>query len=58
MESNRECPLMGRKISKETCYDIHMVAEGMAPERSAPKEAAENPDYKKICLNCKYHVFD
>lgn len=53
---NRDCPLMGEKISDVTCYDIHMVVEGMAPEWTAPKKATENPSRENICLNCQYHI--
>lgn len=48
------CPLLGREIEDGICFDISMVAEGMAPERTAPKEARV-PGFKEICLNCKEH---
>lgn len=52
------CPLIGRDIEDTVCFDIHMVVEGMAPQRTAPKEATENHDFKNICLNCPYHRED
>lgn len=55
---NRECPLMGEKINDVTCFDIHMVVEGMAPERTAPKKAVQNPNRNDICLKCPYHIFE
>ena len=49
------CPLIGRDIEDTVCFDIHMVVEGMASQRTAPKEAVQNPDFKKICLGCPNH---
>ncbi len=49
-----ECPLMG-VIEDSICFDISMVAEGLAPLRTAPNQATEITDFKKICLNCKNH---
>lgn len=49
------CPLIGRDIEDTVCFDIHMVVEGMAPQRTAPKEVVQNPDFKKICLGCSNH---
>lgn len=53
-----DCPLIGGDIEDTVCYDIHMVVEGMAPQRTAPKEAVQNPDFKKICLGCPNHRED
>ncbi|WP_352400136.1 hypothetical protein [Anaerotignum sp.] len=50
-----KCPLLEREIDDGTCFDITMVAEHMAPERTAPKEATEIKGYREICLNCKNH---
>ena len=55
MDSGKiDCPLLGREIEDGICFDISMVAEGMAPERTAPKEA-RIPGFKEICLNCREH---
>jgi hypothetical protein len=35
-----------------------MLAEGLSPERFAPKEAREVDNYKNICLNCPNHIYD
>lgn len=52
---DRMCPVMGEIIEDIVCFDICMVSEGLAPERTAPKRAIEKPDMKEICLKCKYH---
>jgi len=49
------CPLMGKDIEEAVCFDIHMVAEGMAPVNTAPREAVRDSNYKEICLKCKNH---
>ena len=35
---DRFSPLMNKIIDDETCFDIHMVIEGLAPNRTAPKK--------------------
>lgn len=50
-----ECPLMDEKIKDAVCFDISMVAEGMAPLRTAPEKAVNAPDFKRICLECPKH---
>lgn len=50
-----KCPLMNKEIENERCFDICMVAEGLAPERTAPEEAVKMPDFKNICLECEMH---
>lgn len=50
-----ECPLMKEKIEDGACFDISMVAEGMAPVRTAPERAVNNVDFKRICLECPNH---
>lgn len=52
------CPLMGGEIDDAICFDIHMVAEHMAPEWTAPKEAVQKSDFRKICLECPNHRED
>lgn len=49
------CPLMEKDIEEEVCFDIHMVAEGMAPVRTAPEKAVRNPNYREVCLKCENH---
>ena len=46
---------MGKEIDDGLCFDIQMVSEGLAPERTIPKEAREVLDYQKICLSCENH---
>lgn len=54
-----ECPLMGKKIKDETCFDISMYAEGLSPINFIPKELQEREDdIKEICLKCKNHRYD
>lgn len=33
-----DCPLLGRLTDMDTCFDIHMVVCGEAPEWTAHKE--------------------
>lgn len=50
-----KCPLLNKEIEDGICFDITMVAEHAAPERTAPKEAREIEGYREICLNCENH---
>ncbi len=50
-----ECPILKKKIEDSVCFDISMVAEGIAPQRTAPSEAISVEGFQKICLNCKNH---
>lgn len=50
-----DCPLMGERIEDGTCYDISMVAEGLAPVGTAPEQAVNTADFKRICLECPKH---
>ena len=53
------CPLMGgMNIDEGTCFDIHMVVSGEAPEWTAPEEIREIQDFKEVCNKCKYHRED
>jgi hypothetical protein len=52
------CPLMNGTIDYGVCFDIHMVVAGEAPLWTAPSKATGVPDFKNICLKCKYHRFD
>lgn len=53
-----ECPLMEEAIDDVICFDIHMVAEEMAPEYTAPEKAVQIPGYRDICLKCPNHRDD
>lgn len=53
-----DCPLMKEKIDDGICFDISMVAEQMAPERTAPKKAIKTEGFRQICLDCPNHRYD
>jgi len=53
-----KCPLMGKEIVEEICFDISMVVEEGAPAYTALEEATKNQNYKEVCLNCPNHRFD
>ena len=53
-----DCPLMKEKIDDGICFDISMVAEHMAPERTAPKKATRTENFRQICLDCPNHRYD
>lgn len=53
------CPLLeGKLIDEGTCFDIHMVVCGDAPEYTAPPHILANADYKNVCKNCQHHRED
>ncbi len=52
------CPLLQQEIDAGTCFDIHMVVAGEAPEWTMPEEVLQIDDYRKRCLNCPYHRED
>lgn len=49
------CPLCQRKIEDTDCFDICMVAEGLAPERTINKQVLVVKNYRKICVKCQNH---
>lgn len=49
------CPILKTIIEDSTCFDISMVAEGIAPLRTAPESAISVDDFREICLKCKEH---
>lgn len=53
--SKVKCPLMETEIDDGICFDIHMVAEGLAPARTAPGKAVQKEDFAQICLECENH---
>ena len=56
--SNVMCPLMEKEIEDSLCFDISMVSEGMAPERTVDTKIRKIQNYKEICLRCKNHRND
>lgn len=52
------CPLMDSKVDMDTCFDIHNVVSGEAPEWTAPEEAVNREGFKEICENCQNHRED
>lgn len=56
--NNKKCLLLQENIDEGTCFDIHMVVEGLAPEWTAPKRAVQVKDFKEKCRNCPYHRED
>ena len=52
------CPLMEEAIDEGTCFDIHMVVEGIAPLRTVSKKVQENEKRVEICNQCPHHRND
>lgn len=53
------CPLLNNsRITKDICFDIHMVVCGEAPLSTAPKEIFALKDYVNVCKNCEFHRND
>lgn len=50
-----ECPLVGKVIEEAECFDMSMVAEGMAPQNTVPDMVIKIPEFKRICLDCPNH---
>ena len=50
-----DCPILKKKIEDSICFDISMVAEGIAPRWTAPDDAVIVDEFERICLNCKNH---
>lgn len=53
-----KCPITDEWLDMGTCFDIHMVVSGEAPEWTAPISATSRDNYKDICNNCPYHRND
>ena len=49
------CPILKKKIDDAICYDIHMNAEGLAPDWTVSEEVRLVPEYEKICMACENH---
>ncbi len=56
--NNYNCELMNNEINEQTCFDIHMVVEKLAPKRTAPQQVFEKENWREICLNCPNHRED
>ena len=49
------CPLINGEMERLTCEDVSTAAEGMQPERFAPKEIREIDSWKEKCMECPKH---
>lgn len=49
------CPLYEKKIEVGDCFEISMVAEGMAPDRLLDRVVVKNENFVKICMTCENH---
>ncbi len=49
------CPLVRQEITRLTCEDVSLSAEGMQPNRFAPPEFQKSSDWKDVCMNCPKH---
>ena len=60
MEQNdRPCPLMdGEYIAEDDCYENCLVAERHLLPNGMPEQAKSKPNFREICLACKYHDLD
>lgn len=58
MDQIKLCLLMEEAIDDSTCFDIHMVVEGIAPLRTVPKKVQENEKRAEICNRCPHHRND
>lgn len=47
-------PALGT-IDVGICFDVCMVAEGIAPKWTAPDEATSKPGFEDVCLECENH---
>lgn len=46
-------PILKRIMEDSICFDITMVAEGIALIRTASEKAISVNDFQKICFECK-----
>lgn len=49
------CPVLGREIEADDCYDAALVYEEMSPFSELPKEMSFTDENQSKCLKCKYH---
>ena len=54
MTNKIKCPLKG-VIEDNTCFDISMVAEDLAPTRTISEDVLKINKFKEICLKCEFH---
>ena len=47
------CPMLAKNIAELICQDVSTAAEGMQPDRFAPQEFRDIPNWKEFCLNCQ-----
>ena len=52
------CPLIESEIGDMNCDDAANVAEGFHPERFAPKEIRDVPNWKDVCRECKNNPYN
>lgn len=52
------CPLIGKEIDEETCFDIHCVVDGGAPDDIAPEEVFNDKNFRDTCKACVFHRDD
>ena len=49
------CPLISKEITHFDCEDTATAAEGMQPERFAPKVIREIDNWREKCMECDKH---
>lgn len=52
------CPLVHKEIPEIICADVILVAEDLHPERFAPKEIRDMPNWKETCQNCPNNPYN
>lgn len=51
------CPLTTNTISADDCLENQSIADFILKEESMPARFKEKPDWRDICVNCKYHEY-
>ena len=51
-----ECPIMGKIIENEVCFDICLVAEGASPKSELPIGMELTESKRHQCMQCKNHM--
>lgn len=46
------CPIVKKEIGDLSCDDVSNVVDGGHPERFAPKEIRNVPNWKETCQKC------
>ena len=52
------CPLVDRVISADDCIENQDCAYGMIKEETLPSEYKQKPNWREICMQCKYFETD